>query len=109
MGKSGLLKLGQQFRRVCVKVSVRHRRVGFSFLPQESLDVSAVFLEKSPRTIFRMTLEMHEQALLFLLHKQVNTSFGGFSQNRITARSQRTLPHFVPSRVREPHRPRRVL
>src|ERR1022692_2917241 len=108
MGKSSLLKLAEKFGGGCIEVSVRHRRIGFSFLPEESLYVTAVFLQQSPRAVFRMTPEMHEQAFLLLFYKQVDAGLGGLGQNVVTTSGQRIFLHFIPPGMRKPHRPRGV-
>src|SRR5580700_3948496 len=84
-----------------VKVPQGHRRECLSFAPQKSLDVSAVFLQQREGSVFRMSLEVNEEAFLFLFHERVDAGCSGLSKNRITARGQFTRPHFVPSRMRE--------
>src|SRR5437879_374375 len=78
-----------------------HGGVGFSFLAEKSLDVSTIFLEQGMRAVFRMSLEVDEQAVLFSLYERIDPGFRRFGQHNVTAGSQRILTHFVPTGMRK--------
>jgi hypothetical protein len=63
--------------------------------------IATVLLQQGLRAVFRVALEMYEQALLFLLHKRVHSALDRLSQYSVAARSERICLHFIPSGVRE--------
>jgi len=55
-----------------VEIAMRLRGVGFAFLAQETLDISAIFFQQRSGAVFGMALEMDEEALVALPHEQVH-------------------------------------
>ena len=99
-----LPKLIEEVRRFGVEIAVRHGWVGFALARQESPDVPAVFLQQGPAEILWMSLEMNEEALLFLFDKQIDAGFRRLGENSIAARGERIFPNLVPAGMRKAHR-----
>ena len=74
--ESNISEIGQKLRGGCIKITLRHRRIGFSLRSEKSLYISPVFFQQSLRAILRMTLEMYEQAALFLLDERIHPALG---------------------------------
>src|ERR1700683_5857220 len=69
-------KIGEKFRGSRVEITFWHGRKCLSFSFQKSPDVPAIFFYQSLCTILRVTLEMYEQALLFLFHERIHSALG---------------------------------
>src|SRR5436853_3984769 len=83
-----------------VKIPQGQRRIRLSFAAQKPLDISAVLLQERAGFILRMALKMNHQALLPLLHKQINSGIGRLGKHLITTGKQIILADFVPPGMR---------
>ena len=80
IGEGGFVAMGDGFGAklfeglggCVVEIAVGLRGVGFAFVAQEAFDVAAKFLEQCFGAVFGMALEVDEEALVALLHKQIH-------------------------------------
>ena len=101
VGERLIVERGEKLGGEGIEISRGHGGIGFAFARQVSLDVAAVFFEQRERAVFGMSLEVDEEAFLFLLYEEVDACVGGLREYFVSGGLEFVGAHFVPTRVRE--------
>src|ERR1700730_4871201 len=92
-----LPELVQEVPGFGIEVAVRHGGVSFPLTVQKPADVPAIFLQQGAVEIFRMTLEMNEEAVLFLFDEEVDSRVGGPGEDGIAVFIEALFANFIPA------------
>src|SRR6266702_5919771 len=109
LGKGFLSEGDLYLFRLLAEITPRYRRTDFVLSPEKATHISPVFAQQALGFVFRMALEMDEEALFLLLDEAIYPSLGRPGENRISAGREIPLLHLVPPGVRNSEGPRHIL
>src|SRR6266702_5336251 len=100
VGKGFLSEGDLYLFRLLAEITPRYRRTDFVLSPEKATHISPVFAQQALGFVFRVALEMDEEALLLLLDEAVGPSLSRPGENRISGTREIPLLHLVPPGVR---------